>query len=168
MGFGGRAHVWVMVLGISVAAAQAPPPGGSGHRPAATPERAALYLERSSAQLERLVAAIQKGTAAEVDEALKRYTRAFSQFQVMMAKLRIGRQELGFATRIVDGLDSQISRLEAVREDLQPSRAVAVSEALSHLKSALKMITQKLDANSRSRPKLGEAGPRTPGARLSR
>jgi hypothetical protein len=128
-------------------------------------------LDRSSAQLARVVAAIRNETAApaEVDEELKQYTREFSQFHVTMARLRIGKQEFGFAGRAVSELESQVSRLEAVRQNLQPGRAGAFGEAVSHLKSALQMIAQKLDSKSFSRLfKVSGAGPATPGAKPAR
>lgn len=169
MRLGVRALVCGTVIGICVAGAQAPPGGVSKPSPAAMLERAALYLDRSSAQLERLVVAIQKGTPAEVDEALKLYTREFSQFHVAMAKLRIGKQEIGFAARVVNELDSQIARLEALHQNLQPGRAAAFGEAVSHLKSALQVITQKLESRSRSRLlKVQGAGPSTPGTKTPR
>jgi len=58
------------------------------------------------------VAGVHAATAADVYEGLKQFTREFSQFHVTMAKLRIGKQELGLAARVMNGLDSQISRLE--------------------------------------------------------
>lgn len=163
-----RALVGGMMLGIWVAAAQTSPTDEDS-APASTLQRAALYLDRSSTQFDRLLVAIHNGTAADVDEAFKQYTREFSQFHVTMAKLRIGKQELGFAVGVVDELNSQISRLEALHQNLKPSRAVAFGEALSHLKSALQMITQEVDSKSRSRlVHVQGAGPSTPGTRLSR
>jgi len=118
---------------------------------ATTLQRAAAYLDRSSSALDRLVSVIRDGTTTEVEGALKEYTREFSQFHVTMAKLRIGKQELGFATHVVNEIESQISRLEAVGPTLQPAHAVAFGEAVSHLKSALQTITQNLNSKSRSR-----------------
>ncbi len=147
-----------IVVGFRLAAAQASLTGGSATS-AITLQRAAAYLERSSSALDRLVSAIESGTTIEVDEALKKYTREFSQFHVTMAKLRIGEQELGFATLVVTEMESQISRLEALEPKLQPARAVAFGEAVRHLMSALQTITQKLDSESRSRLlKLWEPG----------
>lgn len=140
----------VGMVGFHLAAAQVQLTDDARTSAAATLQRAAAYLDRSSSALDRLVSAIESGTTIEVDVALKEYTREFSQFHVTMAKLRIGKQELGFATRVVSEIESQISRLEALEPKLQPARAAAFSEAVSHLKSALQAITQKLDSKSRS------------------
>lgn len=139
-----------MLVGFRVAAAQVPLTDDARTTPATTLQRAAAYLDRSSSALDRLVSAIQNGTSTEIDGALKEYTREFSQFHVTMAKLRIGKQELGFAAHVVNEIESQISRLEALGPNLQPARAVAFGEAVSHLKSALQAITQKLDSKSRN------------------
>lgn len=138
-----------MVVGFRLAAAQASLTGESATS-AITLQRAAAYLDRSSSALDRLASAIQNGMSTEIDAALKEYTREFSQFHVTMAKLRIGKQELGFAARVADEIESQISRLEALGPNLQPARAATFGEAVSHLKSALQTITQKLDSKSRS------------------
>lgn len=140
-----------MLVALCGAAAPVPFTDDARATPATTLQRAAAHLDRSSSALDRLVSVVRNGTTTEVEGALKEYTREFSQFHVAMAKLRIGKQELGFATHLVKEIESQISRVESVRPSLQPAHAVAFGEAESHLKSALQTITQNLNSKSRGR-----------------
>jgi hypothetical protein len=138
--------------------------GSSQSQTDATLERAASYLDNSSVRLDGLVSAIQKGTEPEIDEALIQYMREFSQFHVTIGQLRIGKKDSDFANHTVTELKSQMSRLEAIRNDLPPSAALAFSEALGHLRSALEMVNQKLDSKSHHVLTMGADGPVLPGA----
>ena len=140
---------------------------GSSQSPAdATLERAASYLDNSSARLDELVSAIHtKAKAPEINEVLFQSLREFSQFHVTVGQLRIGKREASFATSAVRELRSQLAHVASIRNDVPPNAALAFSEAVGHLRSALDMVTQKLDSKSRSHVlTMGPAKPAIPGS----
>jgi len=117
--------------------------------PEPTLDRAASYFDRASEQLVLVLDSIQRGDQEQARNALKVYTRELSLFHVTMGQLRIGKQELGFANRVLKLLESQVRELESVDQRARPGERVAAQEAISHIQGALQMIRQKVDVTRR-------------------
>jgi HEAT repeat protein len=106
--------------------------------------RAVQRLDRAALQLEQLHDALRVGNSAAAETALKQYIREFSEFRTELAALPLGRQEYGLVSAVLDRLESQLSRLEQMKEHVLAGRSVSVEEPLSHVKAALRMVQDKV------------------------
>jgi hypothetical protein len=111
--------------------------------------RAVQRLDRAAVQLNQLREATREGNSADAEEALKQYVREFAEFRKELAPLSLGRQEYGLVSALLDRLESQLSRLEQMKEYVLAGRSTSVEEPLSQVKVALRMVQDKVIKGAR-------------------
>lgn len=107
--------------------------------------RAAAYFDSTQVELDRFMKSICQWRADEKKAALNNYVQKLSRFHVELAALRIGKQERGFVTTIVEQLRFQRSQLESMAQIVQPEVEFDLKEAIDHLDRVVQIADEKLD-----------------------
>lgn len=103
-----------------------------------------LRLDHASVQLDEIDGAIRKGDSAAADAALKDYIKDLTDFRTELVALRITTREHGVISRVLDQLESQLSRLERMKPHVRAGNSASVSEPLAQVKAALRMVHDKV------------------------
>lgn len=103
-----------------------------------------LRLSQASLQLDHLSQAVREGNSAAAEEALKDYIREFNEFRAQLAPLSLGRQDHDVIGAVLDQLESQLARLEQMKRNVLIGHSASVEEPLSQVKSALRMVQEKV------------------------
>lgn len=156
MGRPGSVFLLTFMLAVTIPAAV--PADDESTRSPRRLEKAAAYLEQAEESLSAFRRALERGERLEQDNALKEYKRSLSRFHITIGGVRARRGDMSLIKRLVDSLEAQIGTFEALPEGAQIPRALALSEALSHLRGALEVTRSKLPR--RSRLSIGEDAPR--------
>lgn len=103
-----------------------------------------LRLDHASVQLDKIDSAIRKGNSPTADAALKDYIQDLTNFRTELASLPITTREYGVIGRALDQLESQLSRLERMKQHVVAGYTASVSEPLAQVKAALRMVQDKV------------------------
>ncbi len=106
-------------------------------------------LDLTSLHLDRLKEAAQACDPARVATALEAYTRDFSDVLNELRTMKVSTRESGLISDVLDRLDSQINRLEEMKASVLTGNTSAVEVPLGQVKSALRILYEKVARNSR-------------------
>ena len=107
--------------------------------------RASAYFDSTQVEIDRFMESICQMGADEKKAALNNYVQNLSRLHVELAALRIGKQERGFVTTIVEQLRFQRSQLESMAQIVQPEVEYDLKEAIDHLDRVVQVAEEKLD-----------------------
>jgi DnaJ-domain-containing protein 1 len=106
-------------------------------------------LERASTQLDRTLNSLHTDNFADARTALKGYSAELRQLKVGIEMLRIKESESEFVSSLLDGLDLQISRLDALKIKVQPDMLAALLDAIKQLSGTIRTLRQKWERTLR-------------------
>ncbi len=139
--------LYVIVLSAAAAAGQSSSTGGTSSPTPPLPslERVSAYFDSTQVELDRFKKSICQWRADEKEAALNNYVQKLSRLHVELAALRIGKQERGFVTTIVEQLRLQRSQLISMAQIVQPEVEFDLKEAIEHLDRVVQVAEEKLD-----------------------
>lgn len=139
--------LYVIILAAAGAAAQSSSADGTSSPTPPLPslERASAYFDSAQVEIDRFMESICQSRANESKTALKNYMQRLSRLHVELVALRIGKQERGFVTTIVEQLRFQRSQLESLAQIVQPEVEFDLKEAIEHLDRVGQVAEEKLN-----------------------
>ena len=109
--------------------------------PQPTISRVFADLEHAETNLNDLAGLRQRGAKpAEIQKALRDYTRSLSRFHVEFGRFRTGPRQRDFIYHLSSELRDQLAKVERLAEKDQPARRIGWDKATGHLKGALEMV----------------------------
>lgn len=106
-------------------------------------------LDRASAQLDRTFHSLSTDTLADARTALEGYSAELRQLKVGIEMLRINESESQFVSGLLDGLDLQIGRLDALKIKVRPDMLASLLDAVKQLSETIRTLRQKWERTLR-------------------